>query len=638
MSRSRKSHQLHYKGQASAVCEQAGQSSALARCLLSKAGKPQLNIPRGVLPEFLIRANEVSNTGRTAEVEKLLNDQAVETICQMAEKDPSHANVLYLMLAIVFHKIKKLREAEKWYKKILETESHAMVYNELACIYQLIGHFSEALPYRKKAIELSPDVGIRSNYATDLIFTGEVKKGVELFRELLEEAPSNPIIHSNVLWYTHYLPDLDRRSLFDEHKRWGQIHTPISMAKVCHDNAPDPDRRLRVGYISPDFRKHSVAYNFEAFLAGRDRQAIEVYGYGNVAHPDEMTERLKKQFDHYRNVRGVDDKSTAGVIEEDKIDILVEIGGHTGDNRLGVLAYKPAPVQVDYGGVDTSGMLQIDYRFTDSLLDPGELQKYYVEESVYLPGGLFCYTPHNSAPAVGPLPAHGKGYITFGSFNNNPKINRHIMLLWAEILKEIDNSRFLMKFGGGNDPLVQEHFFSRFEQLGISRDRVEIHGWKLCRDHLNLYNQVDIGLDTYPYNGCVTTLEGFWMGVPTISLVGKNNLLSRAGLSMLSRVGLEFFAASTPDEYVAKACVFAQKLDALAKIRSSLRQRMAVSTLCDAKGYAKSVEAAYREMWHRWCRSKGVDVQAGAFQYPDEYTPLFSSELTQTAANTLEAI
>jgi len=440
-------------------------------------------------------------------------------------------------------------------------------------------------------------------------------EGIDLLRNALAEDPKNSMIHSNLVWYLHYLPDQDPEMLLAEHKRWGRTHAPVSMARASHRNTPDPDRRLRIGYISPDFRKHSVAYNFEAFISGRNPESVEVYGYGNVAVPDEITERLKNQFDHYRNIYGVEDEQVANMIEQDAIDVLVAIGGHTGNNRLKVMARKPAPVQVDYGSLSTCGMQQIEYRLTDSLLDPPERQRFYVEESVCLPGGLFCYSPPDFAPDVEPLPALRNGCVTFGSFNGSLKVNSYVLSLWAQVMKSNKQSRLLMKFPGAGDKEMQKMFLSRFEDMGISSNRVKIVGWKPSVEHLKLYGQVDIVLDAYPFNGCITTLEGLWMGVPPVTLVGKNSVLSRLGLSILSRIGLECFAAHTPEEFVAKATALLKNLPALARIRASLRQRMSLSSLCDAKGYATSVEDAYREMWYRWCRSQGANTPDCEFNF-----------------------
>ncbi len=588
--------------------QSAGQKNGLAQAFPSKEGLIELKVSRDAMPEFLIKANEAVNAGCIEEAKVLLSASAVEAVRQMAEKNPSQAETMYLVLAMVFQKTAQLKKAEKWYKKILERGPNGLVLNELAGIYRQTGNLSKMMQYRKRAVEIDPDnLVIGSGFAADIIAMGQLEEGIDLLRKLLEKNPTNSSLHSKILWYMHYLPDQDPQLFFEEHKRWGQMHTPISLAKTSHNNVAEPDRKLRVGYISPDFREHSVAYNFEPFLSGRNREAVEVYGYGSVSHPDRMTERLKQQFDHYRNIRSMSDEEAAHLIEEDRIDILVEIGSHVNDHRLGVLGYKPAPVQVDFGGINTTGMEQIDYRLTDGFLHRPELQQFYTEELIYLPDGFMCYTPPHASPAVASLPAKQNGYITFGSFNGSLKINESLIRLWADILRANDNSRFLMKFGVGGDSKIVERYLAQFEQLGVSRERIQICGWKSALEHLQLYNQIDIALDTYPYNGCITTLEGLWMGVPTVSLVGRDNYVSRVGLSILSRLDLEFFAALTPEEYVAKSVALAQNPDALAKIRASMRQRMVSSTLCDAKGYATNVEAAYRQMWRRWCQGHTKD-------------------------------
>ena len=597
-----------------ATLKQTNPENGELQFAIGKDGTPRINLSIDDMPQFLVEANAAVEAGQISEVTKLLNDQNIETIRQMIEKNACRTDVIFL-LALMFYCVKDFHNSEIWFKEVLKHQLHALVYHELGRICMFTGRMSEAMQYRKKAMEADPEnASICSGYAKDLIRTGQKQKGIDLLRKAVEVAPADPSTHSRFLWSLSFLPDVNPQMLLEEHKRWAQIHAPMSLAGTSHSNIPDPDRRLRIGYISPDFRKHSVAYNFEAFLDGRNHEAVEVYGYGNIGLPDEVSERLKSKFDHYRHIRGLGDETVANIIEQDQIDILVEIGGHTVDNRLCVLAYKPAPIQVDYGGISSIGMQQIDYRLTDSILDSPQSQEFYIEESVYLPGGISCYKPPDFAPSIGPLPAARNGYITFASFNNSCKINDHIMALWSQILKANDNSRLLMKFRGGYDQSVKNYFLGWFEQSGIDRDRVGTCGWKSSVEHLKLYGNVDIALDTYPYTGTMTSLEAMWMGVPIISLFGgpDSYFLSRVGLSMLSRIGLEFFAASTPAEYVAKATALSQNLEALAKIRASMRQRMANSTLCDAKAYVAGVEDAYRKMWHKLCRNQNAKIGTGA--------------------------
>lgn len=468
---------------------------------------------------------------------------------------------------------------------------------------------SQAAEYLIKTSNIArPDAVLWKNFGIHLILTGEMEHLLDSLPKMIEILPWDMKIHSHMLFNLHHLPDIESETIFDGHKRWAKTHTPAELMCVSHNNLPTPDRRLRIGYISPNFCTHPVAAFFEPLLDGHDRRKFEVYGYGNVADPDIVNERLKQKFDYYRNIYGLENENLARLIEEDKIDILIELAGHTSNNSLSALAYKPAPVQVSYLGYPgTTGMRQIDYRLTDALANSPQSQKFYTEKLIFLPDGFLCYSPPESAPPVGPLPAEDNGYITFGSFNNNSKINPYIMELWAQILKANENSRLLLKFKQGNDDRVKNHYLRCFERLGISPDRVEICGWKSEMDHLLLYNQVDIALDTYPYNGTTTTCEVLWMGVPVISLGGERHT-SRVGLSILSRVGLEFFAAQTAEEYVAKATAMAQNLPSLAKIRATMRQRMAAGDLCNKTGFTENIEHAYREMWHRWCKDHKADI------------------------------
>jgi protein O-GlcNAc transferase len=570
--------------------------------LFLKDGNLRVSVSDDRFPQSLIQANIAAGSGCIADATRLLNDQAIEAVHEVLKTDPSRTDVMFV-LAMLLRQTRQFDKAQQWYEKILEQEPNALVYNELGYTFQCMGRISQALEYHRKAVETEPDnAEFWPSLATLLIETGRTQQGISLLRKAVEKLPENAGVGSNLLFCLHHLPHLDPAGLFEEHKRWGRIHAPAGYARTSHTNVPDPDRKLRVGYISPDFRVHPVTYFFEPLLDGHDRRLVEVYGYGSVTEPDDTTERLKSKFDCYRNIRGVDDTAAAAMIEQDKIDVLVELAGHTCGNRLLVLAYKPAPVQVTYlGSPDTTAMEAIDYRLTDILADPPESQKFYTEQLVYLPDGFLCYSPPDFAGPVMSLPALRNGYITFGSFNKISKIHPSIMELWARILKAERNWRLLLKFGVSIDRKLCDYYFSYFEQMGIGQDRIAILGWQPVVEHFRLYDEVDIALDSYPWNGYTITCEALWMGVPVISLVGTCHA-SRTGLSILSQVGLEFFAASTPDEYVTRAIALAGNLPSLAKLRASMRQRMTDSTLCSAKAFAARVEAAYRKMWHSWCQ------------------------------------
>lgn len=569
---------------------------------ISNNGGAQFIASKNNMPKFLISANTAVENGRIDQAAELLSDQAVETVNEIFARDNSRLDILFV-LAELFNKTGQLLKAEHWYKKILEQDKNAYICYQLARICKQTDRIFEMIEYTKKAIEAEPEnTEFISNLGLALMAAGEINQGSKVLRKVIEINPSNTKSHSDWLRTLHYLPGITNQQIFDEHKQWAQIHMPIGRAKTDHDNNRDPDRRLRVGYISPDFREHSVAYFFEPLLNGHDRDKVELYGYANVKSPDEFTLRLQNKFDHYRDIAATEAKQIAELIERDKIDILVDLAGHTTNNSLAVLAYKPAPVQVTYLGYpDTTGMEQVDYRFTDDLADLPQAKKFYTEELIKLPQGFLCYLPSQDAPPVGPLPALKKGYVTFGSFNNNCKINPYILGLWTQILKANKNSRMLLKFKYGNDNGIRDYYLRQFEQLGISPDRVEVFGWKSKAEHFDLYNHIDIALDTYPYNGTTTTCEALWMGVPVVSLIGEHHV-SRVGLSILNRIGMEFFAASNPEQYVSKAISIALKPDALAKIRAQIRLRMIAGDFCNSETFVKTIEQKYRMIWQKFCK------------------------------------
>lgn len=567
----------------------------------SRSGDASLEFPSWAMSAVESRRlDHAEGTARTCDIEPVLN---------VFQKDPSKADFVFT-LAEVLQKAGCVDEAEKCYGKLLEAGPNALVSTRLACLCEYRGSLAQALEHHKNAVQAEPDrPEVLANYARALMETGMMQQGIELFEKALAEMPQNAQARSNYLLRLHQMPQLDRTRLFEQHKQWGRLHAPSTMANISHKNDSRPDRKLRIGYISPDFRRHSVSYFFEPLLDGHDRKEVEVFGYANVEFPDMVTERLAEKFDCYRDIRNMDDDEAAQLIRRDTIDILVDLAGHVGDNRLLVLARKPAPVQVTYLGYpDTTGVEAIDYRFTDALTDPIDLgaRDFHTEQLAFLPEGFLCYRPHDLAPPISLLPAEKNGCITFGSFNNNCKINDTTVDLWAKVMHALPDSRLLLKLKGGDDPSISGHYFELLERFGIGPAAVDIQGWKSPEEHMRTYHKIDIALDTYPYHGTTTTCEALWMGVPTVSLVGQCHA-SRVALSILTRVGLEFFAACKPEEYVAKAVALARNIPALAQIRRTMRARIAASGLCHARAFAANVEAAYRKMWHKWCQSQRHD-------------------------------
>ena len=553
------------------------------------------------VPRFLTEANEALIHGQTDTAVGLLTDTNIIGVEQIIQEDPSRVELMY-MTAKLFLALERLDEAEVWCRRIVDAEPSAVAHHQMAYVYSRhLGKMSRSLEHARQAVEMEPgNVSFHMTHAEALLALGRTDEGIVALQEAVRRFPREDTVLAGLLCHLHYLPKGSRELFYDGYRQWARIATTGIRPRERHRNDPDPDRRLRIGFISPDLRRNSATISFEPLLDTCDRSQWEVFAYADVARPDSVTQRLRGKFDVFREIHGRPAHEVADSVEADGIDILVEIGGHVRDNGLMVCAYKPAPVQVDYGGVSTTGLEQIDYRLTDSIIDPPETLRYYVEQSVYLPGGLACLRPPLSSPFVGPLPAKANGFVTFGSFNRHMKITDQQLGLWAEILKALPTSRLLMKFHAGNDPVLRDIYLGKFQSLGIDPDRIRIHGTLPDLEYLELIGQVDIALDAYPFNGCITTLEGLWMGVPIVTQTG-DTYTSRVGLSILSRLGLEVFSATSPQEYVAKACAFASQIEALERIRLALRPLLLQSPLCDPVRWARQIEQAFRTMWRTWC-------------------------------------
>lgn len=498
-----------------------------------------------------------------------------------------------------------LDEIERQRDLLLELSKivpYAEIDMEISVACSRLGDFSMRFEYIEKAHKKMPEnPEIWNLLGASLMSMNQKERGLKLLRQSVDKAPSNSLAYSNYLFYSHLSEEFDNQKLFEDHRGWSKVHADKEFISD-HANVSDQDRKLRIGYISPDYRIHPVGILMKPIINLHDRESYEVFGYGNVLHCDKLTEGFEKSFDHYRNVLGLDSKKTTEMILDDKIDILIDLSGHTGNNRLDVMACKPAPVQVTYlGYFDTTGMDQVDYFLTDSQMSPPESQQFHTEELFCMPSTCLSYNVLVNAPDVVPSPVMENGFITFGMYSNPSKITRKMARLWSRILESTKNSRLKMILKDGGNSNTISVFSDLLQECGVPMERVDIQGKVPLGEYFPAYNEVDIMLDTYPYNGGMTTCDAFWMGVPIVTLVGEHHF-SRVGLSLLSAVGLDYFAAKTEDEYVAKATVLAAKPEALTKIRNTIRQRMLISPLANPRMQTRNIENAYREMWRRWCR------------------------------------
>jgi len=480
---------------------------------------------------------------------------------------------------------------------------------QLANVYLENGVYDKAEHHALIASKLKPDaIELQDLIGLVRLMTGDFKGAHQAFEQSSSsETLDTDVYTSNYLYAQHYYPDFTNKQLYAAHVAYGarfggQEDDPEHPLK----NEPDENRKLRVGYVSPDFRAHAVAFFVTALLSDHDRENFEVFAYSNVIKEDSATTFFKDVVDQWRSVSNMTFAQIRAMILEDQIDILVDLAGHTGSNLLPVFARRVAPVQVSaIGYPNTTGVPAIDYRIIDNVTDPKEenADVYATEKLWRLPDVFLCYTPTSDLPDVseGPL-AFGRP-MTFGSFNTAMKMNDKVFDAWAEIMRQVPESNLLLKAKQLSCPRTQAWVHEAMLSRGIASDRIELLGFvPSLGDHLALYERIDLALDTFPYNGTTTTCEAISMGVPVLTVKGVRHS-ARVGESLIRTVGLDkLFLADNVHEYIEKAVEFAHDRERLSQIRSSLRVKLYNSPLCDREAYVSNMENAFRQMWINWCR------------------------------------
>jgi len=481
----------------------------------------------------------------------------------------------------------------------------AGAYSNLGNVFKDMGKLDEAIASYEKAVHLKPDFAQgHVNLGNVLKDVGRLDDAVAAYRQGIRLRPDLAELPDNLLIALLYHPAYDGGMIHEELKRWNTAHgKPLKRFIEPHGNERDPERRLRIGYVSADFRDHAVGRNLLPLFRQHDHAQFEIFCYANMLREDAMTGNFRSLIEGSHNIIGLSDSQAANHIRKDRIDILVDLALHTANNRLGIFARKPAPVQATFAGYPGStGLETIDYRLTDPYLDPPGLNdSFYSEKSIRLADSFWCYDPLAAEPGVNSLPAQTQGFVTFGCLNNFCKVNEEVLRLWAQVLKKIDRSRLMVLCPEGSH---RQRLLDFLHREGIASERIDLVAQRPRPKYMELYHRIDLGLDTFPYNGHTTSLESFWMGVPVVTLVGKT-VVGRAGLSQLTNLGLTELVAQTPREYVDIAAGLAADLPKLAELRRTLRSRMERSPLMDAGRFARNIEAAYREMWGRWCLDGG---------------------------------
>ena len=498
------------------------------------------------------------------------------------------------------------KEAVLWFQKgINHQPNNVPAYNNMGSALHNQDKLDEAVACYGKALEIDPNVAATlNNMGLVLQDQGRLKEAGEYFRRALKIDPNLVKAYSNFLLSLLYDSEYDLDYIFSEHKKWNDFYGRPSMKRppAPHINLPRQDRRLRIGYVSPDFRNHSCAWFIEPLLEFHNRDKVEVFCYGEIRNEDNVTARIRELSNSWYFTQGISDMAVVKRIRSDNIDILVDLAGHTKGNRLPVFAHKPAPVQMTWLGYNfTTGLKAMDYRLSDNWLTPLKGRERFSERLYNLNRCSLAYRPPEKTPEPAEPAFESNGHITFGSFNSLSKVSPRTIALWARVLIENPGSKLILKARQSRDSGSKERILRVFSEQGVSPNRVIFKGYALSTfGHLAHYHEIDLALDTFPYNGVTTTCEALWMGVPVVTLTG-NHTVSRWGLSLVAAVGLEKLAAKSEDEYCATIKSLVCNHRRLKVLKMGMRDRLISSPLCDARGFADAVEEAFATMWKRWC-------------------------------------
>ena len=553
----------------------------------------------------LMSAFKCQQAGQLLEAEKKCR--------QILQRDPEYHHAL-LLLGVLARQRGDNGESVAILKQLIAKEPNSPVsHMHLGLAYKALNKFPEAIEMYERALQLKPGLPQAwNNLGTALQDTADFTGALRALKKALFYQADDVHAHSNLLFVQSYNVLVSEEALLSESRNWDAVHGDLGRAEGFqhewsddvrrNDFGNEADKRLRIGYVSPDLRQHAVSHFFEPVLDAHNRSEVEVFCYAEVKRPDAVTQRLQGKVDHWRSTVGMSDEDAARLIYKDQIDVLIDLAGHTAGNRLKVFTYKPAPIQATYlGYCATTGLEAMDYWISDEVLHPEDTVELATEARYRLPRCWLCYRPNENAPAVELVEVDRA--LTFGSLNNWSKLTPEVMALWSEILLSVPKSRLLLKTRVLSDEKVRARCIAQFESYGVSSERLTL--LSNSEDYLSTYHEIDIALDTFPRTGGATTADALWMGVPVLTLSGER-MIERQGVSMLTAVGLEELIANTKDEYVEKAVVLAKDAERRKQLRGSLREQMAASPLCDARGLAQALEEAYRDMWRQYISRVGV--------------------------------
>jgi protein O-GlcNAc transferase len=467
-----------------------------------------------------------------------------------------------------------------------------------------------ALAAYDRALAINPEFVdcqlARANVLDDL---GRFDAALQGYLRVLELRPDYFEARSNLLFSHNYRADYPAELMLADARGFGALAARHARPARTWCNTRDPDRCLRIGLMSGDLRNHPVGYFVEGILAALARTAagrLALYAYPALHVADDVSERIRALCHAWYPTAGISDSAVVDKVMADEIDILLDLSGHTAGNRLGLFAWKPAPVQATWLGYwATTGLAEMDYLIADPCTLPVSEEKYFTEKIWRLPETRLCFTPPSEDVPPSRLPALDNGHVTFGCFNNLSKMNDAVVKVWGRILRDMPTSRLILKSRQLNEAPVRKEVEQRFSREGIAADRLTFLGPSSRADYLAAYRRIDIALDPFPFPGGTTSAEALWMGVPVLTLIGEH-FLSRQGMGILTNAGLSAWIADSMDDYVTRAVSHASDLGALAALRDGLRQQVLASPLFDARRFAHHFEGALRAMWHRWCAQDGA--------------------------------
>ncbi len=531
-------------------------------------------------------------------------DQAIPYFERAIRLEPNNGEA-YLNLGNAYELLHMSKEAVYNFEVAISLmPESASAYNNLGSAILTQGKIQKSLDCLHKALAIKPDYpNAYLNMGNALTLLCRPEEAAECYEKVLAMEPGHVGALSNLLLTLNYM-DMDPRVLAQRHFEVGsRIEAPFLQFRRKHENVRDIGRKLRIGYISPDLRNHAIVFFLEPLMKAHDRTAVEVFCYADVYRPDNATSRLQALSDSWLFTSGMTDQDLAEQIQADGIDILVDLAGHSANNRLPMFARKPAPIQVTWLGFpNTTGMTTIDFRLVDAVSDPpGEADAHASETLARLDSGFLCYEPPPEAPSPAPLPCLKTGTFTFGSFNNLAKLSPATFDAWGRLLNRLPTARLLIKSYLLADESARALCLARLNERGINSERVTLlEGIPDKATHLAAFHEVDVALDSLPYNGTTTTCDALWMGVPVVTLAGSRHA-GRVGASLLTHVNLPELIARDISHYIDIAAGFAADPESLATLRAGLRERMNASPLCNRRAFARSVEKAYRAMWRQWC-------------------------------------